>query len=202
MTEMKRFLDQLSLDGPLEPFLVFADYLQDCGDPWGELIAMQCQTTDDLAKKKEFGLASLRLLDQLADTLCPRPKHVGIAWKRGFVQFIGFSDTEHADWFGDQLAQLFARPACALCSEMLMSGAHLDDAHAVVLLRHKTRLQALARLDLRSNWFSPSVVKNLAQVFPKALIGDQPDQYLRAGGHHRAMIKSWGGPRSVDDIDD
>jgi hypothetical protein len=197
MTEMKRFLDQLSLDGPLEPFLVFADYLQDRGDPWGELIAMQCQTTDDLEKKKAFGLASLRLLDQLADTLCPRPAHVGIAWKRGFVQFIGFSDSEHAHWFDEQLAQLFARPACALCNELLLAGAHLDDAHAVVLLRHKARLQALPRLDLRSNWFSPSVMKNLARVFPKAMMGGERGEYVP--GQHRTLVKSWGGRRSPDE---
>jgi hypothetical protein len=85
---------------------------------------------------------------------------------------------------------------------MLLSGAHLDDAHAVVLLRHKARLQGLARLDLRSNWFSPSVVMNLKQVFPRALIGGQPDDFMPIGDHHRAMIRSWGGPRSIDDIDD
>jgi hypothetical protein len=198
VSELERFLDQLALDGPLEPFLVFADWLQDRGDPWGELIAMQCQTTEEVAKKKELGLSSLRLLDQLADRLCPHHSLVGIAWKRGFVQFIGFSDAETERWLGDELARLFAEPATALCSELTLAGAHLDDAHAVALVRHQERLRRIARVDLRGNWFSPSVTRNLESLFPGALLGDQREAPV-SGGERRAFLRSWGGPRSPED---
>src|SRR5947209_1611380 len=91
--ELQPFLDQLALDGPIEPFLVFADWLQSRGEPWGELISMQCHRGADDPHRRVLALTGFRLLDQFADELCPHDPLVGIAWQRGFVSLLAFSDT-------------------------------------------------------------------------------------------------------------
>ena len=190
-SELQPFLDQLLLNGPVEPFLVLSDWLQDRGDPWGELIAMQCQEPDDHERKRTFALASHSLLERLADQLCPHDPLVGIAWKRGFVSTIAFSDSDGPGWMGDELVQLFGAPAAALCTELSLAGAHIGDDHVGALLRVRPRLLAISRLDLRRNWFSRAVVAELRDAFPTAVLDDQRSDD-DAEQDRGAIVRSWG----------
>lgn len=192
MSELQGFLDQLSLDGPIEPFLVFADWLQGQGDPWGELIAMQCQASlgSDDPKLKIIELTAYRVLDQIADRLCPHDSLVGIAWQRGFVSLIAFSDTRGPDWVGEELSRLFALPATQLCREISFSNGYLGDEDVRGLLRVRDRLNRLERLDFEGNWFTAPTIRALRHAFPKARLGnqrgsdeDRPDRSL--------FVKSW-----------
>jgi hypothetical protein len=179
--ELQPFLDQLSLTGPIEPFLVFADWLQARGDPWGELIVMQC---------RELRLESYSLLATYADQLCPHDPLVGIAWQRGFVSTIAFADSHGTDWLGDELAALFARPVTALCGELTFAGTQLGDDDVRALLRVKPHLDRIGRLDLEGNWFSAPTVRALALAFPHANLGSQraaPDERDERG----VLVKSW-----------
>jgi hypothetical protein len=202
--ELQPFLDQLSLTGPVEPFLVFADWLQGRGDPWGELIAMQCHTemlgaVDD-AKRRELRLVGYGLLAKLADRLCPHDPLVGIAWQRGFVGTIAFSDSHGPDWLGGELARLFASPVTSLCAELTFGGAQIGDDDVRALLRVKPHLDRIRRLDLEGNWFSQATISALERAFPNARLGKQrnevPDEREGAVSDRGVLIRSWGGPGS------
>jgi hypothetical protein len=196
--ELEPFLAELSLDGPIEPFLVFADWLQGRGDSWGELIAMQCaprpRPRDNEQHGKRLLLAGFTLLQQIADRLCPHDPFVGIAWRRGFVSTIAFSDCHDGAWLGDELARLFASPATALCTELLLVETNLGDEHVQPLLRHKARLERLV-LDLSYNWFSAATVAALASAFPKARLAGQRQEHEEMP---LPLGNSWAGPRSDD----
>lgn len=190
--ELRGFIDQLSLAGPIEPFLVFADWLQGKGDPWGELIAMQCQApvgTQD-PRLKIIELTGYRVLDQISERLCPHDALVKISWQRGFVSLLAFSDTRGAHWLGDELARLFALPAVALCRDVSFLDGYLGDEHVRDLLRVRERLAALDRLNFEGNWFTAPTVRALRNAFPKAWLDrqrgsdeDRPDRSL--------FVKSW-----------
>lgn len=183
--QLRSFFDQLSLAGPVEPFLVFADWLQGQGDPWGELIAVQCQPhTLELV---ELGA---RLLALISARLCPHDPVVEVSWQRGFVSVLAFSDTRGATWLADELARLFALPAVGLCREVSFRDGDLGDEHVRDLMRVRERLVALDRLDLEGNWFTPPTVRALRNAFPKAQLDrqrgsdeDRPDRAL--------FVKSW-----------
>lgn len=183
--QLRSFFDQLSLAGPVEPFLVFADWLQGQGDPWGELIAVQCQPhTLELV---ELGA---RLLALISARLCPHDPVVEVSWQRGFVSVLAFSDTRGATWLADELARLFALPAVVLCREVSFRDGDLGDEHVRDLMRVRERLVALDRLDLEGNWFTPPTVRALRHAFPKAQLDrqrgsdeDRPDRAL--------FVKSW-----------
>ena len=76
-------LAELSLTGPIDPFLVLADWLQGRGDPWGELIALQCQGDLDPEKRKHLELASFNVLQRVADRLCPPDPMIGCLTRTG-----------------------------------------------------------------------------------------------------------------------
>jgi hypothetical protein len=188
--ELQPFLDQLSLTGPIEPFLVFGDWLQAKGDPWGELIVMQC---------RELELEAYTLLAKVADQLCPRDPLVGIAWRRGFVSTIAFADSRGTDWLGDELARLFALPVTALCLELTFAGAHIGDDDVRALLRVKPHLERIPRLDLEGNWFSAPTIAALSRAFPNARLSKQrTDPDAEAAFDRGVMIRSWTGPGSDD----
>jgi hypothetical protein len=93
--ELEGFLVQLSLDGPIEPFLVFADWLQSKGDPWGELIAIQCASRELLElHASTLWIEQERLLASIGRTLCPLYGTIGrtVLWGRGFVRRLAFRE--------------------------------------------------------------------------------------------------------------
>lgn len=188
-TELQPFLDELSLGGPVEPFLVLADWLQGRGDAWGELIAVQCH--DDVARGHALWLASHGLLAQVADRLCPHDALVGLAWQRGFVGTIAFGDSRGTEWLGDELARLLALPVTALVGEVSFTGAHLDDNDVRALLRSRTALARVPRLGLEGNWFTPATVGALQHAFPAARLANQHSAADERDGP--ALVRSWRG---------
>jgi hypothetical protein len=182
--EIQPFLDQLSLSGPIEPFLVFADWLQSRGDPWGELIVMMCN---------DLRLESYSVVAKHQQQLCTHDPLVGIAWHRGFVSTIAFSDSHGTDWLAGELAQLFAQPVTALCTELSFAGTQLGDDDVRALMRvkpHLDRIDRSGRLDLEGNWFTGPTVRALAHAFPRARLGNQradPDERDDRG----VLVKSW-----------
>ncbi len=189
--ELRGFIDQLSLTGPIEPFLVFADWLQGKGDPWGELIAMQCASSGgDDPKQKILELTAFRVLDSIADELCKHDSLVGIAWQRGFVSLITVSDPRGPNWLGDELARMFSLPAVALCRDISFVNGYLGDEHVRDLLRVRARLATVDRLNFEGNWFTAPTIRALRSAFPKAWLDnqrgsdeDRPDRAL--------FVKSW-----------
>lgn len=175
--ELAPLLAELSLTGPIDPFLVLADLLQERGDPWGELIALQCQRDVVVEKRKQsLELASGSLLRRIADQLCPPDPMYGIAWHRGFVSSIAFSDVRSPAWLGDELVRLLDLPVASLCTEVSLAGADLGDEHVQPLLRARSRLLRLARLDLSRNWFTTGTVPSLRTAFPNAHLDRQRTQ--------------------------
>ena len=188
-------LAELSLTGPIDPFLVLADWLQGRGDPWGELIALQCQGDLDPEKRKHLELASFNVLQRVADRLCPPDPMIGIAWKRGFVSMIAFSDVRTPEWLGDQLIRLLELPVATLCIEVSLAGVDLGDEHVQPLLRARARLLQVVRLQLGRNWFSRATVEALRAAFPAAQLEPQKTDD-RSGEIVLPMGNSWAGAGS------
>jgi hypothetical protein len=189
MHDLEPFLEELSLDGPVEPFLVLADWLQARGDPWGELIAVQCH---DDAHSHALMLTGHGLLAQVADRLCPRDQLVGIAWKRGFVSTVAFADSRGTAWLGDELERLFALPVTALVEEVTFTNTHLEDKDVPALLRVQTRLARVPRLCLEYNWFAHKTVPELARLFPNARVRRQHTDDVERS-RDSLLIRSWRG---------
>ncbi|MEO8704359.1 MAG: TIGR02996 domain-containing protein [Kofleriaceae bacterium] len=191
--ELQRWLAQLSLDGPVEPFLVFADWLQSHGDPWGEFIAVQCASRELL----ELHAGTLwneqeRMLAEHGRTWCPLYGRTGriVRWGRGFVRYIGYlEDTSHQE-LGRELQQLFREPAAALFTELSFHDAHLDSTHVRALLMVKQQLARMTELDLERNWFVPELVRELQAAFPRARLANQR---APRDAEHESFLRSWRG---------
>jgi hypothetical protein len=174
--ELADLVAQLSLDGPVEPFLVLADWLQRRGDPWGELIAMQCASPELHEERADtLWTEQERLLREHGRTWCPLYGRAGrvVRWSRGFVQYVGFLEDLSRQALGRELQQIFAVPQGALIRELALRDLHLDSVHLPALMLVRPRLAQLAVLDLEGNWFTPSVVRELAGAFPGARLGNQ-----------------------------
>lgn len=169
--ELQPFLDQLSLDGPIEPFLVLADWLQGHGDPWGELIAIQCASRDLLELHAgTLWVEQERLLAELGPTLCRLYRALGssVLWGRGFIRQVWFREPPELGELGKDLDHLFEVPAGALFTELSFRNAHLGDERAKHLLERPARLRNMTVLDLRGNRFSDGVIREIARTFPNA----------------------------------
>jgi hypothetical protein len=159
----------LSFDGPVEPFLVFADWLQSLGDPWGELIAIQCAlgwSSDrwDVQEQllREHGARWFPLYGQLGRI---------VLWSRGFVRRVTYREPPSHKQMVSELTRLFDLPAGRLCNELSFANAFLSDAHGRELLRLRKRLRTLEHFDLTGNRFTPDVAADLARTFPNANLG-------------------------------
>jgi hypothetical protein len=163
------FLPELALDGPVEPFVVLADALQQHGDPWGELIALACTPlpwSDYVFDGWEC------LMRDHADELCPLfdeyDSHgVAIEWSRGFIRSarFGLGSTPSSD-----VSVLLALPAAALIETISFYDVGGGDALAAVLLRHRDRLARVRRLDLGNNRFSAATAGELRAALPDIVI--------------------------------
>jgi hypothetical protein len=165
------FLPELTLDGPLEPFVVVADALQQHGDPWGEIIALSCQPlpwSDYVVDRWES------LMRDHARELCPLfdefDSHgVAIEWARGFVRSarFGLGSTPSRD-----VPDLLALPAAALITTINFYDLGGGDGLASVLLRHRDRLARVPRLHLGDNRFAPSTIADLRAALPGIVLRD------------------------------
>jgi hypothetical protein len=174
--ELQGWLAQLSLDGPIDPFLVFADWLQSRNDPWGELIAVQCASRELL----ELHAGTLwneqeRLLQEHGRTWCPLYNRTGriVRWSRGFVRYVAYLEDTSGQELGNELRRLFASPQGALFTEISFRNAHLDSSHLPALLEVRGALARMTELNLEGNWFGPTVVRELYLAFPRARLGNQ-----------------------------
>lgn len=61
--------------------LVYADWLSEQADPWGELIALQCAGAGDAARIAMLQQAEVRA----ALSVVPLPEDLRLTWERGFV---------------------------------------------------------------------------------------------------------------------
>ena len=102
----------------VELYRVYADALQQAGDPRGELVALQCSGRDEAARP---------LIDELSAALTtrlgnkPSPTYT---WRRGFV------DTLELDHMGDEpfavLPALAAEPAARLLCRLAIVAVQMD----------------------------------------------------------------------------
>jgi hypothetical protein len=195
--ELEGFLAQLSLDGPIEPFLVLADWLQSKGDLWGELIAIQCASRDLLELHASMlWIEQERLLETIGRRLCPLYGQIGrmVLWGRGFVRYVAFREDAAPSELASDLVNLFERPAARLFTELSFENAHLDSTHLPSLMRVRRELARMTVLNFEGNWFTPDVIRELHLAFPRALLGNQREHPDTDAEGPATLVKSWGGP--------
>jgi hypothetical protein len=214
---IRSFVDKLSLTGPVEPFLVFADWLQDQGDPWGEIIAIDCALerkgifqTDEA---RPLVLARSELVAKRGHEMCPllgwdvaRPR-----CKRGFIFKVVFEDCSNADTrrLEQCLNGLFCSPMARFLEEISFAKSKLGDARADIFTGDaQERFGKLASLDLTGNLFSEATVGRLQQALPRARLDAQgvaaappPPTYPAPRDEHRDFLRVHGGARSIEDYD-
>ncbi len=197
--ELSPFLAELSLTGPIDPFFVFADWLLDRGDRWGELINFECrlEVEQDPLKLGELRAARWGRVSALAQEVCPHARPpIGIAWKRGFIRLISIDDAASPQWLGDELARILGAPMSALCPELSLAGSDLGEEHVQALLRVRDHLIRLPVLDLSYNWFSDATVAAFREVFPRARLTPQRTRDAQDGEIAAPFGNSWAGPSS------
>jgi hypothetical protein len=175
--ELQPLLVQLVFGGPATPFLVLADWLQSRGDPWGELIALQCahEREDDRERRIELD----RLVDERARALIPcfeRPGRI-VRVVRGFVREVQLdADLE----FARDLPALFAWPGARIASTVIVG---LDDALVDTVCQTRG-LAACTRLAFVDHVLSDARIARLRLAFPSATF------HSRARGRDRKH-KMW-----------
>jgi hypothetical protein len=199
---LESLLSALDIDGPIEPFLALARWLEGRGEPWGELIAAQCAAEGKPAGSAESQHAS-KLLRAHGRDLCFLHGVFGssVFWRRGFVCFARLDNCSIVESFASELSKLFALPAFTLCRELSLRGAYMRDEHVPVFLSQCECLARMTTLDLEENFFSSGAVRSLQASLPNAKIGHQRRVDVSGDQSHRAFIRRFGA-RSIEDIDD
>jgi hypothetical protein len=158
--ELKRLFAQLSFKGPLAPFLVLADWLQSRGDPWGDLIALQCahEVAPDPHRRAELD----RLVDERAPSVfaCFGKPGRMLRLERGFVREVRL---EANLMFPRDLPALYVSRGCWIVDVMI---AGLDDPLVDVVCQ--TRALAGSRLVFVDHVLSDARIAKLRLAFPRA----------------------------------
>lgn len=164
MSELQRHLEQLSLSGPIEPFLVFADWLQANGEPWGELISASC-----------LQRAVPQTLARLGNTVCFVHGTAGghVWWERGFVAGIAWDVMLDPHAFAVELPRLLSLPACHFLPDLRLGG--LRDEHAPAVESVASKLETLRYFQFVQHEFSSVVEASLRQRFPRASFTERLD---------------------------
>jgi hypothetical protein len=214
--ELRPFLSPLSLEGPIEPFLVLADWLQEREDPWGKLIAVDAALEADASERAPAKTALEKereaILAQHGAEICGLHRSAGarLVYRRGFVASAALGDGAgiDANELSRRLASLLSSPAAALIERLDASESRLADPHAKAFIAERERL-ARIHVDLRGNLFSSVMVDQLRKSLPHVDVSRQkepdrpaPSYFAESGSEHRAFIRLHGGARSIDDIDD
>jgi hypothetical protein len=204
--ELRPFLSPLSFQGPLEPFLVLADWLQEREDPWGNLIAidaaLEASSTKDLVDERGA------LLARHGEAICPLQcwADARVVYRRGFVASAKLGDCGDTNELSVRLTALLSSSAATLVERIGLSESHLADPHAKALIAAKTRLER-THVDLRGNAFSAAIAAELKKAIPRVDVSNQKvplsyeARYAESGSDHRAFIRHHGA-RSIEDIDD
>lgn len=196
--ELRPFLSSLSFQGPVEPFLVLADWLQERNDPWGNLIAVDTALEAKASEKLQTERDAI--LTKHGEAICPRWARV--VYRRGFIAAAKLGDT-------NDLATLLSLPVATLLERLDLSESQLTDRQAKALIALKDRLDR-AHVDLHGNLLTAATVEELRKALPHVDLSNQrvlppPPQgsyFAESGSEHRAFIRLHGGPRSIEDIDD
>jgi hypothetical protein len=214
--ELRPFLSPLSFQGPIEPFLVLADWLQEREDPWGKLIAvdaaLEAKATEPASSKTALEKERETILAHHGAEICRLHQSAGarLVYRRGFVASATLGDCAGigANELSVRLAGLLSSPATTLLERLDASESRLADQHAKAFIAEKDRL-ARTHVDLRGNLFSSMIVHELRTALPHVDVSNQkepdrpaPSYFAESGSEHRAFIRLHGGPRSIDDIDD
>jgi hypothetical protein len=164
MNQLQQHLEQLSLSGPIEPFLVFADWLQANGDPWGELISASCG---------QRGVP--HVLARLGPSVCFLQGMAGghVWWERGFVAGLAWDVMLDARSFAVELPRLLALPACHFLPDVRLGG--LRDEHVPAVESVASRLESLRFFQFVQHEFSRVVEETLRQRFPRASFTERLD---------------------------
>lgn len=160
-------------------YAVLSDWLQQQGDPRGELMALQLPPPHDSAARRAREAELLR-----APGLQPGPAHRA-SWRWGFVHTLAFELVRSAaweehrdDWTTALLAPALAHPSCRFLRELVVDASPGDDtlrflsAHAprhlealslicneLDLAGLKGRLQQLRRLQVSAQLIVPARVE-------------------------------------------
>jgi uncharacterized protein (TIGR02996 family) len=137
----------------LEPYLVYADWLTERGDPRGELIALQAELergADDRLLETERALLP-RVLGDCAPLL---DRTLSIEWRWGFIRRARFSGPYDSTAFGamrrhEYLAALLANPCASLIEEISIGDWWVErdrvfDADVTALERAPKTLRSLS----------------------------------------------------------
>jgi len=191
--ELQRLLVQLDFQGPATPFFVLADWLQCRGDPWGELIALQCvhERTDDREQRRELD----RLVDERAAAIFPwfgKPDRV-LRLVRGFVREVQLAaDLE----FPRDLPALFASRGARIADAVIVG---LDDALVDGVCQTRG-LAGCTRLAFVDHFLSDARIARLRLAFPDATFVSRSQ---RSRDRNNKMWKLYGmGSSWLDALDD
>jgi uncharacterized protein (TIGR02996 family) len=114
-----------------EPFLVYADWLQQRGDPRGELIVAQHHKNAKLANA---------LLKEHADALIPpnlsKRGTIKVEWSLGYISSVRIGPIDDVD---ELLVTMFEHPSSALLRELVLDGADYGGHPLEVIANMKPR---------------------------------------------------------------
>lgn len=107
-----------------EKFLVYADYLQGQGDPWGELIAVMIEADGaDGARERELRIRQSQLFSTNGHFVDDMSRELAtVEWHWGFIRSARFEN--NADWMDDKwdlvpvVRQVLDRPQAILLREL------------------------------------------------------------------------------------
>ncbi|MEO7733069.1 MAG: TIGR02996 domain-containing protein [Kofleriaceae bacterium] len=166
---IERFEDEISRDlEPRGPYLVYADWLLQRGDPRGELIAVQdaLEWTTDAARRAELQAREQAILDAHLTTWMGgevRGPRIKLGWRRGFLDQLVL-DYREADVSG--LSRLLQSPMCRFVRTMKLG---TDVAAGLLELRRSPYLRRLQTLNLGSYRWSSYSIRGLAAAVPGLL---------------------------------
>ncbi|MGC4120278.1 MAG: TIGR02996 domain-containing protein [Myxococcales bacterium] len=135
----------------VEPYLVYADYLQSHGDPRGELIALQHRLatapTDELRAEEQqlFARRATALLGSLAD--CQEVAR--LKWRLGFVEKLTLFAARPQDYDEETLLRAFlAEPPCRFLRELVLFDRDFNIEKSLAALAAMPPHPTITRLQL------------------------------------------------------
>lgn len=153
------------------PRLIFADYLEETGDPQAELIRLQVELSHLSAgdpARRELELRENELLDEFAEAWLEPLRELGAegvsrrCFQRGLIERVRIS----ADAFLRDGVELCRRAPALHCVELRAAGGKLESLAALDWPEQVTGL------DLRCNAFKPADLAALVQLPPRERVRD------------------------------
>ncbi len=123
--ELERQLAALPPLGDAAAYLVFADWLQSQGHPWGELITLQhgVKTAPNAKKREQLEKAAAKLLEQHGAAIvgpAAGHEHSRFDWHLGFLRTATIGTTAEPEAMIAALEALLARPAAHMLEGIVL----------------------------------------------------------------------------------